>query len=109
MAIVTNYHLLLHDNLQSNQTSKAQIILYDGNDIVAQVKFNEVGIKIPKDDLTDNIIYMNLPGSLFQDVLYVLQNEAPVSVYFAQNRGFLTSNKDIRNKENLTLINYHLN
>jgi len=48
-----------------------------------------------EDDYEANdIIRMHLPSSMFQSVLDVLRNEKPVYVYFAQNRGFLSTSKE---------------
>lgn len=40
------------------------------------------------------IISMNLPSAMFENVIDVLRNEKPIYVYFAQNRGFLTTSME---------------
>jgi hypothetical protein len=37
---------------------------------------------------------MDLPSTMFENVLDVLRNEKPIYVYFTQNRGFLSSSKE---------------
>jgi len=37
---------------------------------------------------------MHLPSTMFSPVLDVMRNEKPVFIYFAQNRGFLSTSKE---------------
>lgn len=46
------------------------------------------------DSLLGDIIRMHLPSAMFQNVLDILRNEQPVYIYWAQNRGFLSTSKE---------------
>lgn len=94
MANVTDYHVLFYGSPDGYQTNRAQITLYDGNTVVAYVRFNDPGMLFENDDMLGSIIRMHLPSAMFANVLDVLRNESPVNVYFAQNRGFLGTSKE---------------
>lgn len=88
MANVTKYHVLIYGSPTGYQTNRSQITLYDGNTVVAYVRFNDPGMPFENDDMLGTIIRMHLPSTMFQSVLDILRNESPINVYFAQNRGF---------------------
>lgn len=89
MANVTSYSVLIYGGPDGYQTNRAQIQLKDGNNVVAWVRFNDPGMAFENDDMLGNIIRMHLPTTMFHSVLDMLRNESPITVYFAQNRGFL--------------------
>ncbi len=89
MANVTNYQVLFYGGPDGYQTNRSQITLLDGKKPVAYVRFNDPGMAFENDFLEAGIIRMHLPSSLFENVIDVLRNEKPISVYFAQGRGFL--------------------
>lgn len=88
MPNVTSYSVLVYGGPDGYQTNRAQIQLRDGNIVVAWLRFNDPGMAFEADSLLGNIIRMHLPSSMFQSVLDMLRNEKPLTVYFAQNRGF---------------------
>lgn len=94
MANVTNYHVLFYGGPDGYQTNRAQITLYDGNTVVAYLRFNDPGMAFENDDMQGTIIRMHLPAHMFENVIDVLRNESPINVYFAQNRGFLGTGKE---------------
>jgi hypothetical protein len=89
MPVVSNYHILVYGSEQGYQTNRAQIALYNAaNQVIAYLRFNDPGMQFEADNQSGGVIYMHLPGSMFQSVLDILRNEKPIQVYFAQNRGF---------------------
>jgi hypothetical protein len=94
MANVTNYHVLFYGGPDGYQTNRAQITLYDGNTVVAYLRFNDPGMAFENDDMLGTIIRMHLPSAMFENVIDVLRNESPITVSFAQNRGFLSTGKE---------------
>ena len=92
---VKKYHILFYGSPAGYQTNRAQISLYDSaNKPVAYVRFNDPGMFFENDYQSGGIIRMHLPSSMFQNVLNVLRYEKPVYIYFAQNRGFLSTSKE---------------
>jgi len=96
---VTNYHVLISGSPAGYQTNRAQITLYNGNDIVAYARFNDPGISFENDYISGGIIRMHPPSSMFLGVLDTLRNEEPINVYFAANRGFLGTGKEAVGEE----------
>jgi len=89
MANVTSYRILIYGSEQGYQTNRAQITLYENNKVVAYVRFNDPGMVFEADANNNGVISMHLPSTMFQNVLDILRNEKPITVYFAQSRGFL--------------------
>lgn len=90
MATVASYSVLFYGSPEGYQTNRAQIQLSDGaGKTLAWVRFNDPGMVFENDANDGGIIKMHLPSTMFQSVLDVLRNEAPITVYFAQGRGFL--------------------
>ncbi|UCH57978.1 MAG: hypothetical protein JSV18_03505 [Candidatus Bathyarchaeota archaeon] len=94
MPQVTSYHVLTYGSPSGYQTNRSQITLYDGNKVVAYVRFNDPGMTFENDYISGNIIRMHLPSSMFLSVIDILRNEKPVNVYFAAGRGFLGTGKE---------------
>jgi hypothetical protein len=94
MPNVTNYHVLFYGSPDGYQTNRAQITLYDGNTVVAYVRFNDPGMAFENDDMLGTIIRMHLPSTMFANVIDVLRNETPITVYFSAGRGFLGTGKE---------------
>src|SRR5262245_35873514 len=89
MAEVSKYHILVYGSPEGYLTNRSQITLYGPtNNVIAYVRFNDPGMVFEADSQSNGIIFMHLPSTMFQSVLDILRNEAPVQVYFAQNRGF---------------------
>ena len=92
---VKKYHVLFYGSPEGYQTNRAQITLYDSQDKpVAYVRFNDPGMFFEADYESGGIIRMHLPSGMFENVLDVLRNEKPVYIYFAQNRGFLSTSTE---------------
>ncbi len=94
MPNVTNYHVLFYGSPDGYQTNRAQIALYDGNNTVAFVRFNDPGMVFENDYVDAGIIRMHLPSSMFENVIDVLRNETPITVYFAAGKGLLGTGKE---------------
>lgn len=92
---ITDYHILFYGSPDGYQTNRAQIALYgpDGR-TAAFVRFNDPGQSFENDYENGGIIRMHLPSTMFANALDVLRNEQPVYIYFAQNRGFLSTSKE---------------
>lgn len=92
---VSDYHVLFYGGPDGYQTNRAQIALY-GNDgrPAAFLRFNDEGMAFENDSLLGDIIRMHLPSEMFSNVIDVLRNEQPVYIYWAQNRGFLSTSKE---------------
>ena len=89
MPAVTHYHVLVYGGPDGYQTNRAQIALYSSpNTVAAYVRFNDPGMAFESDSQSGNIILMHLPTTMFQSVLDILRNKAPINVYFAAGRGF---------------------
>lgn len=92
---VKSYHILFYGSPAGYQTNRAQIQLSDANNkTLAWIRFNDPGMFYEDDYEKDGIIRMHLPSSMFQNVLDVLRNEKPIYIYFAQNRGFLSTSRE---------------
>lgn len=92
---IKDYHILFYGSPEGYQTNRAQITLYDANGkVAAYVRFNDPGMTFENDYDSGGIIRMHLPSSMFENVLDVLRNESPIYIYFAQNRGFLSTSKE---------------
>jgi len=92
---ITNYHILFYGSPEGYQTNRAQIALYGSdNKTRAFLRFNDPDMAFENDYESGGIIRMHLPSAMFENVLDVLRNEKPVYIYFAQNRGFLSTSKE---------------
>jgi hypothetical protein len=90
MPAVASYSVLFYGSPEGYQTNRAQIQLTDAaGKVLAWVRFNDPGMAFEQDANDGGIIKMHLPSTMFQSVLDVLRNEKPITVYFAQGRGFL--------------------
>lgn len=92
---IRNYRVYFYGGPDGYLTNRAQIELFgtDGK-IAGYVRFNDPGMQFENDTETGGAIRMHLPSSMFQSILDVLRNEKPVFIYYAQNRGFLTTSKE---------------
>ena len=94
-AEVKSYHVLFYGGPDGYQTNRAQIQLSDAaGKTLAWLRFNDPGMAFENDYESGGIIRMHLPSTMFQGILDVLRNEKPVYIYFAQNRGFLSTSKE---------------
>jgi hypothetical protein len=93
---VKKYHILFYGGPNGYQTNRAQIQL-SGTDgkTLAYLRFNDPDMAFESDYMSGGIIRMHLPSTMFCNVLDVLRNEEPMYIYFAQNRGFLSTSKEL--------------
>ena len=92
---IKSYHILFYGSPAGYQTNRAQIAVYDANNKTkSYIRFNDPGMFFENDYESGGIIRMHLPSAMFQNVLDVLRNEKPVHIYFAQNRGSLSTSKE---------------
>jgi len=92
---VKKYHILVYGGPDGYQTNRAQIYLSDGQGKpLAYLRFNDPGMAFENDYESNGIIRMHLPSTMFENVIDVLRNEKPIYIYFAQNRGFLSTSKE---------------
>jgi hypothetical protein len=95
MAEVTSYSILVYGGPDGYQTNRSQIQLTGTNNtVLAWIRFNDAGMSFEADSLSDGIIRMHLPSTMFQSVLDILRNEKPLNIYFAQNRGFFGTSSE---------------
>ncbi len=94
MANVTSYSILIYGSPDGYQTNRSQIQLTNGNTVVAWLRFNDPGMAFENDYVSNNIIRMHLPSTMFQSVLDILRNETPLNIYFAQGRGFFGTSSE---------------
>ena len=94
MPNVNSYHILVYGGPDGYQTNRAQIQLSNGNTVVAWLRFNDPGMAFENDYIDAGIIRMHLPSNMFENVLDILRNEKPLSIYFAQGRGFFSTSTE---------------
>lgn len=82
MANVTKYVVIFVGTSNGYLGRRAQINLYDGNTFVGTVNFHDPDMQFPDDSVELGIIIMNLPSSMFANVLDVLRNEKPLELTF---------------------------
>jgi hypothetical protein len=93
---VKKYHVLIYGSPVGYQTNRAQIQLSDANEkTVAWIRFNDPGMNFENDYESNGIIRMHLPSTMFENVMDILRNEKPIYIYFAKNRGFLSTSKEL--------------
>ncbi len=93
---VKSYSILFYGGPNGYQTNRAQIQLSDASGkTLAWLRFNDPGMSFESDYKSGDIIRMHLPSTMFHNVLDVLRNEKPLYIYFVQNRGFLTTSKEM--------------
>jgi hypothetical protein len=88
MPNVTSYSVLIYGSPDGYQNNRAQIQLVNGSTVVAWIRFCDPGMVFENDYVDAGIIRMHLPGAMFKNVIDVLRNETPITVYFAAGRGF---------------------
>jgi hypothetical protein len=92
---VKSYQILVYGSKDGYQNNRSQIQLSDAaGKVLAWLRFKDPGMPFENDYESDGIIRMHLPSTAFGDVVDLLRNEGPWYIYFAQNRGFLSSSKE---------------
>jgi hypothetical protein len=95
MAQVTGYSILVYGGPDGYQANRSQIQLTGTNGtVLAWLRFNDPGMAFEADYMDGGIIRMHLPSTMFQSALDILRNEAPLNIYFAQNRGFFGTSSE---------------
>ncbi len=92
---VKSYNILVYGSEAGYQNNRSQIQLSDAaGKVIAWLRFKDPGMPFENDYESDGIIRMHLPSTSFDNVLDLLRNEGPWYIYFAQNRGFLSSSSE---------------
>lgn len=87
---IGSYSVLFYGSPSGYQTNRAQIQLKDTNGkVVSWIRFNDPGQFFENDYVSNDIIRMHLPSTMFENVIDILRNESPVYTYFAAGRAFL--------------------
>lgn len=89
MADVTRYHALFYGTSDGYRQIRAQITLYDGQEVLGYVRFHDPEMPFPDDAQSEGKITMHLPSAMFANVLDTLRNEKPIRYYFASGHAFL--------------------
>jgi len=89
MANVTQYHVLFYGTPDGYQHTRAQITVYEGQNVLGYIRFHDPGMDFPNDAQSVGKITMHLPSAMFANVLGVLRNEKPINYYFASGHAFL--------------------
>jgi hypothetical protein len=90
MAQIATYDYQLHGGPTGYRNERAIVRLY-GSDrqTVAYIHFVLTGNAIPPNKAADPWIRMYLPETLISDVMEMLRQESPVSIYYNQGQVFL--------------------
>lgn len=92
---IKDYHVLVYGSPSGYQTNRAQIAVYNTEGRTAAfIRFNDPGMFFEADYEDGGIIRMHLPSAMFEPVMDVLRNEAPMFIYIAAGRAFLSSSRE---------------
>ena len=90
--VVKSYMVQLFGGPEGYHNSRATVELKDEKgQMVALLQFYEPGRKMMTDYVKGGVIHVHFPSQVFEAVLGVLRNEKPVHVYYAKDRGFISS------------------
>lgn len=89
MASVNGYQVLFYGSPDGYKDSRAQIVLYQDQDVVGYVRFHDPTMSFVEDHEMGGVIFMQMPSAMFANVIDVLRNEQPINFYFAVGRAFL--------------------
>ena len=103
MAVLTisKYRVYFYGTKEGYMNLRGQIICFNNAGAqIAFIRFHDPDMPYGTDKEYNGKVYLHLPSDQFQNVVDVLRNEKPVYIYFAQNRGFLsTSNEPVGEEE----------
>ena len=87
---IKNYQIYLFGGPDGLWTNRSKIGLRgsDGK-ILAHINFNDSDMKFENDSESDGIIKMNLPSTMFENIVDVLRNGKPVYIQFVHGHGVL--------------------
>jgi hypothetical protein len=87
---IKNYQIYLFGGPDGLWTNRSKIGLRgsDGK-ILAHINFNDSDMKFENDSESDGIIKMNLPSTMFENIVDVLRSEKPVYIQFVHGHGVL--------------------
>ncbi|TFH10869.1 MAG: hypothetical protein E4H07_04855 [Nitrosomonadales bacterium] len=87
---VMNYQVYFFGGPGGLWANRSKIALR-GNDnkVLAHINFNDSGMKFENDSERDGITEMNLPSSMFANIIDILRNEKPVYIKFIHGHGVL--------------------
>lgn len=101
MAQIETYDYQFHGGPTGYQNERAIVRLY-GSDhaTIAYIHFVLTGFPIPPNKAADPWIRTYMPEALISDVMEMLRQESPVSIYYNQGQVFLhTGNEPIGEAE----------
>ena len=86
---VTAYSIFVYGSEIGAGSMREMIYLYgpNNNELLAIVKFHDPGMTFFLDAVNNNVIFMNLPSEMFNNILDILRNEKPVYVRFNETSG----------------------
>ena len=87
---IKTYQIYLFGGPDGLWTNRSKIGLRgsDGK-ILAHINFNDSDMKFENDSESYGIIKMNLPSTMFENIVDVLRNEKPVYIQFVHGHGIL--------------------
>ena len=97
---IASYKVMFYGTKEGYGNARGQLMCYDAKGTLrALIRFHDAHQTFPADTEAGGKITMNLPSEQFVTVVDVLRNEKPLYIYFAQNRGFLTTSKEETGEE----------
>ena len=94
MANITSYIVQVFGGPSGYKTNRSEIFLKNGIVGVGYIRFNDPGMAFEADFVSDNLVFMHLPSTMFQSVLDILRNEKPLNISFSGNNAFFTTNAE---------------
>lgn len=95
-AEITEYQVFFFGSPAGFETNRVQVRLLDRQGkVIGWVRFSDPGMFFEDDYESGGVINMHMPSGMFQGVLDVLRNEKPLYLYFAQNRAFLSTSREL--------------
>jgi hypothetical protein len=96
VANVTQYTAQFYGSVEGRSGTRARISLYEAQTLLGWIDFVDDGKPVPQDkhDTAQNLIFMHLPGAMFENVLNVLRNEKPISYSFSGPGAILRTSEE---------------
>ena len=95
VTLISKYQALIYGSQAGYMGARGQIMCFDNTGkLKGLVRFIDPGKTFPSDSEAGGKVKMHVPSDQFQNAMDILRNEKPVYIYFAQNRGFLSTSKE---------------
>lgn len=94
MALVTGYRIGNFGSSDGLQNNRAELQLMNRSTVLGWVRFHDQGTPFPADSQIEGKIIMNLPLTMFENVVDVLRNEKPVHFYFSFDHALLDTSRE---------------